>query len=116
MVNVGREAMMAIGCIQAQRCHTGHCPTGVATQSSWLSRGLNPSDKSVRVMNYNYALQDEILRLCHSVGVTHPALIPESVVEIVNQEGTAVSILNYYGLLSIDQRLQESDFHYLESI
>ena len=32
-VNVGREAMMAIGCIQAQRCHTGTCPTGVATQS-----------------------------------------------------------------------------------
>ena len=26
MINVGREAMLAIGCIQAQRCHTGHCP------------------------------------------------------------------------------------------
>ena len=34
MVNVGREAMMSIGCIQAQRCHTDHCPTGVATQSA----------------------------------------------------------------------------------
>ena len=31
MINVGREAMLAIGCIQAQRCHTGACPTGVAT-------------------------------------------------------------------------------------
>ncbi|HEU4615082.1 MAG TPA: FMN-binding glutamate synthase family protein, partial [Kofleriaceae bacterium] len=31
MVNVAREAMLSIGCIQAQRCHTGHCPTGVAT-------------------------------------------------------------------------------------
>src|SRR5579863_3259941 len=31
MVHVAREAMMSIGCIQAQRCHTGHCPTGVAT-------------------------------------------------------------------------------------
>ena len=39
MINVAREAMMAIGCIQAQRCHTGHCPTGVATQSKWLMRG-----------------------------------------------------------------------------
>ena len=28
--------MMAIGCIQAQRCHTGRCPTGVATQNKWL--------------------------------------------------------------------------------
>ena len=42
LVNVGREAMMAIGCIQAQRCHTNHCPTGVATQHSWLIRGLDP--------------------------------------------------------------------------
>jgi glutamate synthase domain-containing protein 2 len=33
MINVAREAMMAIGCIQAQRCHTGHCPTGVAAGS-----------------------------------------------------------------------------------
>ena len=33
MINVAREAMMSIGCIQAQRCHTGHCPTGVATNT-----------------------------------------------------------------------------------
>ena len=39
MVNVAREAMMSIGCIQAQKCHTDHCPTGVATQNDWLSRG-----------------------------------------------------------------------------
>ena len=52
MVNVAREAMMAIGCIQAQRCHTGHCPTGVATQSAWLMRGLDPTLKSARLANY----------------------------------------------------------------
>ena len=32
LLAVAREAMLAIGCIQAQRCHTNHCPTGVATQ------------------------------------------------------------------------------------
>ena len=42
LINVGREAMMSIGCIQAQRCHTGRCPTGVATQNRWLMRGLDP--------------------------------------------------------------------------
>ena len=45
MIAVAREAMMAIGCIQAQRCHTGHCPAGVATQNRWLVRGLDPTDK-----------------------------------------------------------------------
>jgi glutamate synthase domain-containing protein 2 len=48
-INIAREAMLAIGCIQAQRCHTGHCPTGVATQGRWLSRGLDPTSKSHRV-------------------------------------------------------------------
>ena len=42
MVNVAREAMLAIGCIQAQRCHTDKCPTGVATQDPWLVHGLDP--------------------------------------------------------------------------
>lgn len=36
VINVAREAMMSIGCIQAQVCHTNRCPTGIATQSQWL--------------------------------------------------------------------------------
>ena len=42
MVNVAREAMLAVGCVQAQKCHTGECPTGVATQNPWLAHGLDP--------------------------------------------------------------------------
>jgi glutamate synthase domain-containing protein 2 len=75
MVNVAREAMMSIGCIQAQRCHTGHCPTGVATQSRWLMRGLDPTLKSARLANYLVTLRKEVLSLCHSCGVPHPSLI-----------------------------------------
>ena len=52
LINVGREAMMAIGCIQAQRCHTNHCPTGVATQHPWLVRGVDPTLKAARLANY----------------------------------------------------------------
>jgi glutamate synthase domain-containing protein 2 len=48
MVNVAREAMLSIGCIQAQRCHTGQCPIGVATQNPWLVRGLDPQLTQVR--------------------------------------------------------------------
>ncbi len=43
VVQAGREAMLAVGCVQAQKCHTDHCPTGVATQNRWLQRGLDPS-------------------------------------------------------------------------
>jgi glutamate synthase domain-containing protein 2 len=75
LVNVAREAMMAIGCIQAQRCHTGHCPAGVATQNRWLMRGLDPTLKSARLANYLTTLRKEVLALCRSCGLPHPALI-----------------------------------------
>ncbi|MFO0602499.1 MAG: FMN-binding glutamate synthase family protein [Polyangiales bacterium] len=74
-VSVAREAMLAIGCIQAQRCHTGHCPTGVATQNRWLMRGLDPTDKSARLANYIVTLRKEVLALCRACGVSHPAFI-----------------------------------------
>ncbi|MGB2712517.1 MAG: FMN-binding glutamate synthase family protein, partial [Conexibacter sp.] len=82
MVNVGREAMLAIGCIQAQRCHTGRCPTGVATQSRWLTRGLDPELKSVRLAGYVRALRGELLALARTCGEVHPALVAPERLEI----------------------------------
>jgi glutamate synthase (ferredoxin) len=80
MVNVAREAMLAVGCIQAQRCHTGDCPTGVATQNPWLARGLDPTSKAERVANYVRTLRRDLLKVAETCGVEHPALIgPESV-------------------------------------
>ena len=84
MVAVAREAMMAIGCIQAQRCHTGHCPTGVATQNRWLVRGLDPTLKAARLGNYMIVLRKEILSLCRACGVPHPALITSDHLEILD--------------------------------
>ncbi|MEZ4433683.1 MAG: FMN-binding glutamate synthase family protein [bacterium] len=75
MVNIAREAMLAIGCIQAQRCHTGHCPTGVATQNAWLVRGLDPTHKAARFANYLVTLRKETLWLSHACGQPHPALV-----------------------------------------
>lgn len=75
MINVGREAMLAIGCIQAQRCHTGHCPTGVATQNRWLARGLDPTNKAARLANYLMTLRKELLQLAFATGKLHPGLV-----------------------------------------
>ena len=84
MLNVAREALLAIGCIQAQRCHTDHCPTGVATQNKWLMRGLDPTLKSARLANYIVALRKELLDLAHATGHVHPALVPLDAVEILD--------------------------------
>ncbi|MEM9488012.1 MAG: FMN-binding glutamate synthase family protein [Myxococcota bacterium] len=75
LIYVAREAMLAIGCIQAQACHTGHCPAGVATQSKWLMRGLDPTIKSARMANYFVCLRKEMLELSHACGAVHPALV-----------------------------------------
>ena len=84
MVNVGREAMLAIGCIQAQKCHTDNCPTGVATQNAWLARGLDPALKSVRVANYIKTLRRDLLKVAEACGVEHPGLISTDSVEILD--------------------------------
>jgi glutamate synthase (ferredoxin) len=84
LVNIGREALMSVGCIQAMRCQTNRCPTGVATQSRWLMRGLDPQLKSARFANYVTVLRKEILRLSRACGVCHPSLISSDYLEIIN--------------------------------
>jgi hypothetical protein len=83
LVNVAREAMLAIGCIQAQKCHTDTCPTGVATQNAWLSRGLDPALKSVRAANYVRTLRRDLLKVAEACGVEHPGLIDSGSVEVL---------------------------------
>jgi glutamate synthase domain-containing protein 2 len=83
MVNVAREAMLAIGCIQAQKCHTDTCPTGVATQNAWLARGLDPQLKSVRAASYVRTLRRDLLKVAEACGVEHPGLIDTDAVEVL---------------------------------
>ncbi|MCB0865866.1 MAG: FMN-binding glutamate synthase family protein [Solirubrobacterales bacterium] len=97
MVSVGREAMMAIGCIQAQRCHTGRCPTGVATQNKWLMRGLDPDINSHRAANYLLALRSEILALSRSCGVPHPALVTADHIQIVSERFGLTPLREVFG-------------------
>ncbi len=101
MISVAREAMMAIGCIQAQICQTGKCPTGVATQNKWLMRGLDPVDKAARFANYITVLRKEILQLCHACGVHHPAMITTDSFEILGDGFESRSVKECFGLQGI---------------
>ncbi len=92
IINVAREAMLAIGCIQAQRCHTGHCPTGIATHNSWLMGGLDPTLKSARLANYIVTLRHEMVRLSHTCGVAHPGLITTEHFTIIDPQFHSSSI------------------------
>ncbi|MBK5231019.1 MAG: FMN-binding glutamate synthase family protein, partial [Thermoleophilia bacterium] len=83
-VNVGREAMLSVGCIQSQRCHTDHCPTGVTTHKRWRTAGLRPESKSIRTANYIETLRGELLALSRACGHVHPALVGAGQLELVD--------------------------------
>ncbi|MDH3733364.1 MAG: FMN-binding glutamate synthase family protein [Gemmatimonadota bacterium] len=97
MIAVAREAMMAVGCIQAQRCHTGHCPTGVATQSKWLMRGLDSTSKAARLANYIVTLRKELLWLSRACGERHPGLVTGDHIEIIDGVFGARSSWDVFG-------------------
>jgi len=67
-----RGMMLALGCIQALRCNSGHCPTGVATQDPALVEGLDVNDKTPRVTRYHAATVHSLLELLGAMGLSHP--------------------------------------------
>ena len=97
MVSVGREAMLSIGCIQAQKCHTDHCPVGIATQNPRYTRGLDVSLKSVRAANYIRSLRRDLLKVSEAIGVVHPGLIAPRDIDILDGTRTATGLADIYG-------------------
>nr|WP_281367068.1 FMN-binding glutamate synthase family protein [Janibacter alkaliphilus] len=97
VLHVGREAMLAIGCIQAQKCHTDRCPTGVATQNRWLTSGLDPQRKAVRVANYLDTLRRDLVKVSEAVGVRHPGLIGGDDIELVDADRHGTPLREVFG-------------------
>ena len=116
MIAVGREAMMSIGCIQAQRCHTGICPAGIATHNKWLMAGLDPDLKSARLANYVVNLRQEILKLAHTCGVDHPSLISPDHFEILDGQMGASSVEEMLKLQQPLPRPTEEDIERVRAI
>ncbi|MCU0339978.1 MAG: FMN-binding glutamate synthase family protein [Spirosomaceae bacterium] len=106
IVNVGREAMLSIGCIQAQICHTNRCPTGVATQNKWLQSGIDPALKSERFYNYAKTLTKEILEIAIACGYEHPSEFTMDDVDV------AMGDNNYTHELSQVYGYQKDPVHY----
>ena len=97
MIAVAREAMLAIGCIQAQRCHTDICPAGIATHRKWLMAGLDPQLKSARLANYLATLQHEMQKLTFSTGLDHPSHITGENFEVLTSDFRARSAAKVFG-------------------
>ena len=71
--NSARGFMFAVGCIQAQSCHTNHCPTGVATQDKLRMRALDVTDKSQRVAQFHRNTMAALAEMTGAAGLSDPS-------------------------------------------
>ncbi|MEM8884853.1 MAG: FMN-binding glutamate synthase family protein [Planctomycetota bacterium] len=70
--NTARGFMMAIGCIQAQACHTNECPVGVATQNPRMARAIHVPSKAERVHHFHRNTLEALAEVTAAAGLSHP--------------------------------------------
>jgi glutamate synthase domain-containing protein 2 len=113
--NVARGFMFAVGCIQAQSCHTGHCPTGVATQDPQRQKAIVVSDKSERVANFHRETVKSLAELLAAAGMTSPAdLKPHHVFRRVG-DGRTMTFAEQYPALEAGVLLKATAIHALSA-
>ncbi len=95
-VNTARGFMFALGCIQALRCHTNTCPTGVTTHNKRLQRGLVVEEKYLRVASYCRNMNLEIDMIAHSCGCRHARELRREHVRMVQSANNSVSLNMLY--------------------
>lgn len=100
MVAASRQPMMSIGCVQAQKCHTGFCPAGITTHNEWLMKGFQQDDKGARCANYIITFRKELLMVTHGAGATHPAEISPDWVEFESEGFQGKSASELFGYQS----------------
>ena len=82
-VSSARGFMFSLGCIQAMKCGSGNCPTGVTSSKESLISGLDPTDKAVRVARYADRMREEVEIIVHSCGATDvTGFLPRHVTDI----------------------------------
>ncbi len=74
-VNCARGFMFAVGCIQAQSCHTNQCPVGVATQDKERQKAIDVPTKAERVFNFQKNTLKALAEMIAAAGLEHPAEI-----------------------------------------
>ncbi|QWD71089.1 FMN-binding glutamate synthase family protein [Polynucleobacter sp. UB-Siik-W21] len=73
--NSARGFMFSVGCIQAQVCDTGFCPTGVTTQDPSRQKALVVTDKSERVYHFHKETLKALKEIVEAAGLHHPVEI-----------------------------------------
>jgi glutamate synthase domain-containing protein 2 len=105
--NAARGFMFAVGCIQAQACHTGHCPTGVASQDPLRQRAIVVPDKAELVANFHRNTLHALTELVAAAGLAHPAALrPHHFLRRASSD-KVISFAEQYELLKPGQLLKD---------
>jgi glutamate synthase domain-containing protein 2 len=106
--NAARGFMFAVGCIQAQACHTGHCPTGVTSQDPLRQRAIHVPDKAERVRNFHANTIHALAELVGAAGLSHPRdLRPHHLFQRIGADAV-VSFAEQYEWLAPGQLLSDA--------
>ena len=70
--NAARAFMFSLGCVQSMKCHTGNCPTGVATQDESRQRALVIEDKAERVYQFQKQTVSALRDIVVAMGLDSP--------------------------------------------
>lgn len=109
--NAGRGFMFSLGCVQARQCHTGLCPSGVATQDPRRSRHLDVSTKSARVRRFHENTLRALAEMIAATGVTHPRQLGPSHVLSRVSTNEIRSFGELYRFLKPGELLQGGELH-----
>jgi glutamate synthase domain-containing protein 2 len=105
--NSARGFMFALGCIQAQTCHTGQCPTGVTAQDPLRERALVVPDKAERVANFHKNTLHALGELVAAAGLSHPRdLQPQHFLRRASSD-RVISFAEQYAMLSPRQLIDD---------
>lgn len=104
--NAARGFMFAVGCIQAQQCHTGACPTGVATQNPARQRALNVPDKAERVASFHRETVKSFAEILAAAGLDAPSQLAPRHIFRRGPDGRIGTLQDCYTCLEPGELLQ----------
>lgn len=95
-IQSARGFMFALGCVQALKCHTNRCPTGITTHDPRYTRGLIPAEKAEKIFHYATNIVHEVGVICHAVGVEEPRQLNRTHARIMTETGITQLLSEYY--------------------
>ncbi len=68
-VYIGTAALVAVGCTVCQRCYTGKCPWGIATNDPWIAKRVNSDIATEQLVNLLRGWSLEIKDMMGGMGI-----------------------------------------------